>query len=84
MKDLNLLIWLSQLGLSVAVPPAVLVLLAVWLHKSCHWGEWVIWVGIVLGVYCAVTGFISSMKALSGMTKNKKDTRTGVSFNEHD
>ena len=84
MKDVNLLIWLSQLGLSVAAPPALFILLAVYLHKTCAWGVWVIWVGIALGVYCAVTGFISSMKALSRMSKSKKETHTGVSFNEHD
>ena len=84
MKDLNLLIWLTQLGLSVAVPPAVFILLAVWLHKSCAWGIWVIWVGVALGVYCAVTGFVSSLKALSRMQDHKKEPPAGVSFNEHD
>ena len=34
MKDGNLLIWLTQLGLSVAVPLAVFLGGAVWLHRS--------------------------------------------------
>ena len=33
MKDLSLLVWLTQLGLSVAVPLAGFILLAVWLRS---------------------------------------------------
>ncbi len=83
MKDLNLLVWLTQLGLSVAVPPAVFILLAVWLRNSFGWGVWVIWVAVVLGLYCAITGLVSTLKTLSRMTDKKKDPK-GVSFNEHD
>lgn len=84
MKDLSLLVWLSQLGLSVALPPLVLIGLAVWLRNSFGWGQWVIWVGIVLGIYCAITGFLSTMRAMSTLTKEKKTENNVVSFNEHD
>ena len=83
MKDVNLLIWLTQLGLTVAVPPAMFILLAVWLRNTWGWGSWVIWVAVVLGLYCAITGLVSTLKALSRMTDNKKEP-SGVSFNEHD
>lgn len=84
MKDLSLLAWLTQLGLSVAVPPTVFILLAVWLRDRFALGQWVLWVGIVLGIYCAVTGFISSLRILSQMTRKKEpDTKT-VSFHEHE
>ena len=53
MKDLSLLIWLSQLGFSVAFPLAGFILLAVWLRDNQGWGSWVLWVGIILGVICA-------------------------------
>ena len=84
MKDLSLLTWLSQLGLSVAVPPIVLIFLAVWLRNSFNWGVWVIWVAIVLGIYCAVTGFISSLKALSRLAGEKEQAPPPVSFNDHE
>ena len=83
MKDLSLLVWLTQLGLSVAVPPVVFILLAVWLQDSRGWGGWVLWVGIILGIYCAITGFVSSMKALKQLSAGKKE-EPPVSFNEHD
>lgn len=84
MKDLSLLVWLSQLGLSVALPPVVLIWLAVFLRDRFGWGQWVIWVGIALGIYCAVVGFISAMRSISLLTKDKKPKNETVSFNEHD
>lgn len=84
MKDLSLLVWLSQLGLSVVMPPVLFILLAVWLHKSCSWGVWVIWVGVILGLCCAVTGLLSTLKALCRVSANKEDRSNGVSFNDHE
>lgn len=84
MKDLSLLVWLSQLGLSVAIPPAVFILLAVWLQNRFALGQWVIWVGIILGLYCAISGLVSSLRALSHMSRDKKQDAPTVSFNEHD
>ena len=83
MKDLSLLVWLSQLGLSGAVPPAALSLLFVWLRNRFGWGTWAIWVGVGLGLYCAITGFIASLRTLSQLTKDKKEETTVVSFNDH-
>lgn len=85
MKDLSLLVWLTQLGLSVAFPLAGFVLLAVWLNKSCGWGNWVIWVGIVLGIVCAIDGLRTSLKAMERLSsKSKNDGPPPVSFNDHD
>lgn len=83
MKDMSLLMWLSQLGLTVAVPPVLLILLAVWLRDQFGWGTWVIWVCVALGLYCAITGLVSSLKTLSRLAGEKKaDTKIG--FNDHD
>lgn len=84
MKDLTLLVWLTQLGLSVALPPAGFILLAVWLRNQFGWGIWVIWVAVILGLYCAVTGFLSSLKTLKRLTDDRKKDPPPVAFNEHD
>ena len=68
MKDLTLLVWLTQLGLSVAFPLAGFILLAVWLRSSFGWGDRVIWVGLILG--------------LQSRGKKKNDPPPVV-FNEH-
>jgi phosphotransferase system glucose/maltose/N-acetylglucosamine-specific IIC component len=86
MKDLSLLIWLSQLGFSVAFPLAGFILLAVWLRDNQGWGSWVLWVGIILGVICAFQGLrsaIRSMELLSKSKKQKDDQPPPVGFNDH-
>ena len=84
MKDLKLLIWLTQLGISVALPPAIFIVLAVWLRNHCGWGSWVIWVGILLGMVCAIDGLRTSLKAMEQMAKDKKKSPEGVAFNDHE
>ncbi len=84
MKDLSLLVWLSQLGLSVALPLAGFVLLALWLRNDCGWGGWILWVGIALGVASAVNGLRTSLRSLERLTREKSDPPSSVSFNDHD
>ena len=85
MKDFSLLVFLTQLGLCVAVPLAGFILLAVWLHQSWGWGSWVIWVGIVLGLISAAEGLRSTLKAMAMMARSKKEKQDpGVAFNAHD
>lgn len=84
MKDLKLLVWLTQLGLSVALPPAGFLFLALWLRDSCNWGGWVIWAGIGLGGYGAVEGLRSGLKTMKMMSGDKKEDPQPRSFNEHD
>ena len=64
MKHVNLLIWLTQLGISVAVPLGGFVWLGVWLRQRFLLGVWVLLVCIFLGLVCAVDGMRSSLKAM--------------------
>ena len=84
MKDLNLLVWLTQLGLSVAMPLIGFAFLGVWLNRSCGFGQWTIWAGLILGILSAINGFRSSLHAMKLMSRDKKQTDAPpVSFNEH-
>lgn len=83
MKDLNLLIWLTQLGASVAFPLGGFILLAVWLHNRFGWGSWVIWLGAALGLILALDGLRVSLKTLARMNKKYDAEPPAVSFNEH-
>lgn len=84
MKKMNLLIWLTQLGLSVVLPLGGFILLALWLQKQFAWGDWVVIAGVVLGIICAVDGLRVSLKAMERMSKDKKEEEPPVSFNDHD
>lgn len=84
MKNLSMLVWFTQLGLSVALPPAGFIFLASWLRGSYGWGSWVLWVGILLGVIGAIDGLRTSLKAMAKMSEDKEKEDPPVSFNEHD
>ena len=85
MKDINLLVWLTQLGISVAAPLVCFILLAVWLHTSRGWGRWVIIAGVLLGVISAVNGLRTSLRILSNASKPEdEDDSSTISFNDHD
>lgn len=84
-KEVTLFTWVTQLGLSVALPLVGFIFLAVWLRNQFGWGQWVLWVGIVLGLISALDGLVQTLKALSRLTKNReKDTPPTVSYNDHD
>lgn len=84
MKNVSLLIWITQLGLSVALPLGGFVLAAVWLRQQFGWGEWVVIAGVVLGAVSAFGGLRSSLRTMEQMAKEKKEDAPPVSFNEHE
>lgn len=84
MKNISLLVWLSQLALSVAMPLGGFILLGVWLHNRFGWGVWVIIAGTVLGLICAIDGLRSSLKAMERLAKDETKEQPPVSFNDHD
>ena len=83
MKDLydaaRHLVWLTQFGLSVVLPPVLFLLGAVWLRKQF------ILVGFVLGMVAAIGSLRSSLKAIErqGRAPKKKQEPPPISFNQH-
>ena len=85
MKNVNLLIWLTQLGVSVAVPLGGFIWLGIWLRQRFELGVWVVLAGIFVGIVCAIDGMRVSLKAMERMAKDKEDTEPPpVSFNDHE
>ncbi len=84
MKDLKLLVWLTQLGLSTAVPLGGFTFLGLWLHKSLGWGAWALFGCILLGILSGARGLLDSLKAMERMAGEPKDRLPPpVSFNDH-
>ena len=75
MKELNMLVWLTQLGLSVALPLAGFTWLGVWLRGRCALGNWVVVVGLVIGLICAVDGFRSSLRIMEQMDRQRSQKK---------
>ena len=84
MKNLNLLVWLTQLGISVVAPLGGFIWLAIWLRQRFDLGVWIVLAGIFLGVVCAIDGLWFSMKVMERMSKDKKEEPPPVSFNNHE
>lgn len=85
MKELRMLVWITQLGFSVAFPLAGFVLAALWLQDRYSLGSWVLFLGLLLGLAGAVDGFRTSLKAMKLMAGDPKkdDDPPPVSFNDH-
>ena len=78
------LVWLTQFGLSVALPPVLFLLGAVWLKNEFALGGWVVLVGLLLGLAGSVGSLHSNLKSID--REEKEDTpRTPppISFNNH-
>lgn len=86
MKNLSMIVWLTQLGFSIAFPLAGFILLAVWLRERFSLGPWVLVAGIVLGFAGAVDGLRHSLKVMELLSKNnqKDEEPPPVAFNSHD
>lgn len=84
MKDLHMLVWLTQVGISVAAPPVVFLLAAVWLRNRFGLGIWCILTALVLGLICAVSGLRQTLMLMEKMhERNHKDPPATPGFNEH-
>ncbi len=87
MKGLNMLVWLTQLGMSVAMPLGGFTLLGLWLRERFDLGVWVILAGCAVGFISAMDGLRYSLKAMEQMDKassGKKQEPPSVSFNDHE
>ena len=85
MKDFNLLVWLTQLGISVAAPLGGFIWLGIWLRQRFGLGIWVVLVCVFLGIVCAIDGLRVSLRAMERLSDNKNEQDPPpVSFNDHD
>lgn len=88
MKEFQMLIWLTQLGFSVAAPLAGFSLLGLWLRARFSLGAWVLLLCIALGLICAVSALRSNLKLMERMdgrnSRGKEKSGPPVSFNEHE
>lgn len=85
MKDIALLVWFMQLGISVAGPLVLFVLLALWLQHKFQLGSWVVIAAVVIGVISAIDGLRTSLKTLEKLSrKDKEEEKTALSYNDHE
>lgn len=82
---MKMLVFITQLGLSVALPLAGFVWLALWLKAQWSLGSWVIWAGIVVGMICAADGLRNTLRVMERLSRNKnREKGSTVSFHDHE
>ena len=71
LKSLRLLGYLTQFGLSVIMPPLILVFLGVWLTDRYSIGAWLIVVLLLLGLVSSGCSFYRFFKTFVRETKDE-------------
>lgn len=82
MKTLSLILWVTQFGLSILLPPCLFLWLAVYLQQKHGFGPWTTIAGIVLGILVAISTARANWRVM------RKEAESGaqpppVSFNDH-
>lgn len=84
MKLLNLLMWVTQFGLSIIFPTLFFLWLGVWLQTKYQLGFWIL---ILCGVLGVLTSISTTRSCLRSMCKAAEELSSSqeppVSFNDH-
>ena len=84
MKNLKLLLWVTQFGLSILMPPCLLLWLAVWLRSRYNLGLWIV---AALGVLGLLIAFSTAKANLRAMRKDAEEVgreeKPPIAFNDH-
>ena len=78
LKNLSLL---TQVGLTVACPLIICIWGGSWLKTRFNLGDWVVLLGIILGIGSSVSGLAEFIRQQS--RRAKKSTSNPTSFNKH-
>ena len=88
MKELNMLMWITQLGMGVAMPLVGFIWLGIWLKNRFSLGAWCVILFCVIGLITAFDVLKVTLKTMERLdkskNKNKKKEITGISFNDYD
>ena len=82
MKTLSLILWVTQFGLSVLLPPCFFLWLAVWLQQSHGFGLWTSIAGGILGILISISTAKANWRAMRKEAESDAPPPP-VSFNDH-
>lgn len=84
MKILNLLMWVTQFGVSIVFPTLVFLGLGVWLQNKFGFGMWVLFLCGIVGI---LTSISTTKSCLRAMRKAAEELSNGeeppIAFNNH-
>ena len=74
------LLYLTQFGLNLALPPIFCLLLTSWLQEKFQLGSWIMIVGIICGVGVMVNNIVEFFRKFARQAK--KETPERISYNK--
>lgn len=83
MKVLQELVWLTQLGISLATPPLAMLLLCGALERRLGLGAWVSVAGLVIGLLTTAAMARSFYRQIKQRQEREEKPPRGRSFREH-
>lgn len=84
MKLLNLLMWVTQFGLSISFPTLFFLWLAVWLQHKFGLGGWIVVVFGMIGILTSVSTTKSCLRSMRKAAQELSDDKEPpIAFNDH-
>ena len=84
MKLLNLLMWVTQFGLSIIFPALFFLWLGVWLQNKFELGMWVLIICGIVGILTSVSTVRSCLRSMLKASEELSSRKEPpVSFNDH-
>lgn len=85
MKLLNLLLWVTQFGVSILFPLCFFLLLAAWLQNKFGLGMWIFVICGILGLMTTVSTVRSCLRSLLKAADEASDRKDPpIAFNDHE
>lgn len=84
MKLLNLLMWVTQFGVSIVFPTLVFLWLGTWLQSKFGFGMWVLLVCGILGILTSISTTKSCLRAMRKAAEELySKEEPPIAFNDH-
>ena len=84
MKLLNLLMWVTQFGLSIIFPTLLFLWLGVWLQETFALGIWILIIMGIIGILTSVSTTRSCLRSMIKAAQELSDTKEPpIAFNDH-
>ena len=87
MKQISLLLWVTQFGFSILFPVCFFLVAGTWLQDRFDLGPWILVVCGVIGLLTSVSTTRSCIRAMrkeADAQKKESDQVPPVAFNDHD
>lgn len=84
MKILSLLIWVTQFGVSVVVPPCFFLWLASWAQNTWGVGNWIYAVCGLLGLLVSWNVACRNLDMMQKEVRKSESNKKDKAFNDHE